>query len=94
MATRNHKRKKAVNGLAGAHHGGSLEEAIPRLAHSGELAKSSQRAVKRQRRKGIPITFSRGLEIVEEQSDGTTHVLGRIKPARFTRPAGVGIIED
>jgi len=74
--------------------GKSLEGAIPKLARSGELAKSAQQAVRRLKRKGIPITFSRGLEIVVQRTSGTKEIVGRIKPAKYQPPAGVLIIEE
>ncbi|HEY4328328.1 MAG TPA: hypothetical protein VGN88_01230 [Phycisphaerae bacterium] len=71
---------------------GMLESAIVDLAVSGELAKASQLAIRRLKRKGLPVTFQRGTQIVKQYSDGREEVLAQIKQASFKVPSGVTIL--
>ena len=63
------------------------------MARRGELAKPARLAIRRLRRKGLPITFRRGHQIIQQHADGREEILGVIARPSFTLPAGVRIIE-
>jgi hypothetical protein len=54
------------------------EEAIPRLAKSGELAEAGQNAIKASFHKGLPVTVLEGEHIVRLHPDGTKTVLKKL----------------
>ena len=83
------------NGAANGHREppGSLEAMIVEMARSGELAKAARRAIRQARSHGLPITFRRGDQIIEQQADGSETILGRIPQHEFKLPKGVKIIE-
>ena len=91
----------STNGRAGKARGGnghrepagSLEGAIMGMARRGELAVPARLAIRRLRRKGVPITFRRGQEIIKQHADGREEVLGVIELPAFKLPKGVRIIE-
>ena len=71
---------------------GSLEGSIMGMARRGELTKPAQLAIRRLRRKGLPITFQRGNEIIKQHADGREEVLGIVEPVAYRIPKGVKII--
>jgi hypothetical protein len=72
---------------------GSLEALIMGMARRGELAKPAQLAIRRLRRKGVPITFRRGRQIITQYADGREEILGEIERPTYKFPKGVRIIE-
>jgi len=71
---------------------GSLEANIMKMAQNGDLEKAAQNAIRRLRRKKIPITFQRGMEIIRQHPDGREEIRGIVKPVAFRLPKGVKII--
>jgi hypothetical protein len=53
----------------------SLEAWLHMLAREGKFEDAARGAIKRQKAKGISITFLRGKEIVTEHSDGRQEVI-------------------
>lgn len=56
----------------------SLEEQILRLAAEGKIEAAAADAIRRQKAKGLPITFLRGDAIIKQYADGREEVLGII----------------
>ena len=72
---------------------GSLEGMIMEMARRGELAIPARLAIRRLRRKGVPITFRRGQQIIKQHANGREEVLGVIERLEYKLPKGVRIIE-
>ena len=85
-----HRRSRKTP-LANGHRepAGSLEGSIMEMARRGELAKPARLAIRRLRRKGLPITFQRGNEIIKQHADGRMEVLGFVEPVAYQIPKGV-----
>jgi len=73
----------------------SLEDAIVRLALSGELAKAAGDAIRKAKRLGLPVTYLRGNQVVKEYADGRIEVIETLAPpAPYALPRGVKIFSE
>jgi hypothetical protein len=72
----------------------SLEANVVRLALEGKLSAAGDEAVRRQKAKGLPITFQRGNEIIRQHADGREELLATLPPPTpFQVPPGVRVIK-
>jgi len=71
---------------------GSLEGEIVDMALRGELAKAARKAIRTAKRRGLPITFKRGNQVVKEYADGRVEVLETLSFPKYVLPKGVKII--
>src|SRR5258708_1623668 len=72
---------------------GSLESGVRKLAAQGKLAKAAGAAIRAQRKRGVPVTFQRGDQVVKQYSDGRIEVLQKLKRrAPYSPPRGVKVI--
>lgn len=90
------KLRKPKNGTSqvNAPSEGPVETAFLKLALGGKLAKAGRDAIRRQRAKGLAVTFKRGQEIIKQYPDGREEILGRVAPRRFRMPKNVPIIGE
>ena len=70
----------------------SLENQIVSMATRGKLARAGRKAVAAQKKRGLPVTFQRGNQIIKEYPDGREEVLGTVAAAKYVLPKGVRVI--
>jgi hypothetical protein len=92
IANSNGTRRRSSRANGHTEPAGSLEASIQKMARNGDLAKAAQQAIRRLRRKGLPITFQRGMTIIKQHADGREEILGVVKPVEYRLPKGVKII--
>jgi hypothetical protein len=72
----------------------TLEGQIVRFAKSGKLAKAGRKAVRAQKKHGLPTTFKQGSKIVRVHPDGRVETLANIQPTPYKLPPGVDFMRS
>ncbi|CAA9230836.1 MAG: hypothetical protein AVDCRST_MAG56-937 [uncultured Cytophagales bacterium] len=79
---------KTKNTAKTAHSARTPEEAILKLAQSGQLAEAGQKAIRASFRKGIAVTILEGDDIIRLHPDGSRTFVKKLSPNKGVNDNG------